>query len=164
MLVRGHADLEDAEAGPDDGHGAGAEVPDTNGDSYDYAADEADGDYDLGDRGKSSTTTTTTTTTSTTTTTTTTVRTYSGDVEDVDEHIRRRKAEAGAGEEADICRERFDSLAVIRGELFVFLGRRMWRFSSRGVLRPGYPAPGTQMFGFPPQISREVTRSRILVL
>ena len=55
VAVRGHADLEDAEAeaGPDDGHTSGAEVPDTNGDSYDYAADEADGDYDPGDRGKS---------------------------------------------------------------------------------------------------------------
>ena len=83
-------------------------------------------------------------------------------MEDVDEHIRRRKAEAG--EEADICSERFDSLAVIRGELFVFLGVRMWRFSSRGVLRPGYPAPGQQMFGFPPQISREVTCSLIYLL
>ena len=64
VAVRGHADLEDAEAeaGLDDGHTSGAEVPDTNGDSYDYAADEADGDYDLGDRGESSTTTTTTTT------------------------------------------------------------------------------------------------------
>ena len=25
----------------------------------------------------------------------------------------------------------------------------MWRFSGRGSLRPGYPAPASQMFGFP---------------
>ena len=48
----------------------------------------------------------------------------------------------------------FDSLGHIRNELFVFLGKTMWRFSRRGYLRPGYPAPAAQMFGFPSNIQK----------
>ena len=99
-------------------------------------ADEAEGDYDFSkNRGKSTTSSSTTTTTPTTTSTTsTTTRTYDGDYEDVDDHIRRNK-EKGTDDIHDICSETFDSMAVIRNELFVFLGMKMWRFSDRGVLR-----------------------------
>ena len=30
----------------------------------------------------------------------------------------------------------------------------MWRFSGRGSLRPGYPVPAAQMFGFPSSVER----------
>ena len=101
-------------------------------------ADEAEGDYNLDDKktptSKRPNAKTTTTTTSTTTARTTT-RTYVGDDEDVDDHIRKRKKQSEEKEDLDICSQRFDTMAVIRSELFVFLGMQMWRFSHRGVLR-----------------------------
>ena len=57
--------------------------------------------------------------------------------------------------DADICKTgEFDSIGHIRSELFVFLWKTMWRFSGRGSLRPGYPAPAAQMFGFPSSVDR----------
>ena len=101
-------------------------------------ADEAEGDYN--DEKETPTTKKPTTTTSTiTTTSTTSVRTttstYFGDVEDVDDHIRKRKKQSEEKEYLDICTQRPDTMAVIRSELFVFLGMQMWRFSHCGVLR-----------------------------
>jgi len=58
--------------------------------------------------------------------------------------------EAENCKEEEICfLESFDSIAYLRSEIFVFRGTNMWRFSDRGALRPGYPAPAYQMFGFP---------------
>ena len=47
----------------------------------------------------------------------------------------------------DICSGGLDELSNLRGELFAFKGRMLWRFSSRGVLRDGYPAEFGRMFG-----------------
>ena len=100
--------------------------------------DEAEGDYNDGNKtptSKKPITTTTTSTTSTTTSIRTTTRTYVGDVEDVDDHIRKRKKQSEEEEDLDICTQRINTMAVIRSELFVFLGMQMWRFSQRGILR-----------------------------
>ena len=48
---------------------------------------------------------------------------------------KRRKKQNEEKEDLDICSQKFDTMAVIRSELFVFLGMQMWRFSHRGVLR-----------------------------
>ena len=66
--------------------------------------------------------------------------THEGDHEDVEDDI----CSTGA----------FDSIGHIRSELFVFLGKSMWRFSGLRSLRPGYPAPAAQMFGFPSSVER----------
>ena len=137
VLVKGHTEEDLKEYDNGDDYRIGKEEPDDHDDySYDYVADEAEGDYDFSkNRGKSTTSSSITTTTPTTTSTTsTTTRTYDGDYEDVDDHIRRNK-EKGTDDIHDICSETFDSMAVIRNELFVFLGMKMWRFSDRGVLR-----------------------------
>ena len=148
--------------------GRSKETDEDDGDEpvYDYVADEGDSFYNSGSLDVSSTTTTTTTTTSTTTTTTistsrktkpknttpriastTSTATYVGDYEDLDSHVARR----GGGDPgpADLCSGALDSLALLRGELFAFVGRYMWRFSGRSHLRSGYPAPTAQMFNFP---------------
>lgn len=139
-------------------------------DYEDYLADEGDYYNSSNDKtttkiSKPSTTTTTTystattTTYSTATTTTTTVSnenstaTYQGDVEDVDDHIKRTRNKTG-GESADICSGHLDAIGHLRGELFMFLGRRMWRFHDRGNLRQGYPAEFQQMFQFPEELDR----------
>ena len=99
-------------------------------------ADEAEGDYN--DEKKTPTTKKPTTTTITTTSTTsvrTTTWSYVGDVEDVDDHVRKRKKQSEEKGHLDICTQRIDTMAVIRSELFVFIGTQMWRFSQRGVLR-----------------------------
>lgn len=127
---------------------------------YDYVADEGDSFYNSGSLDVSSTTTTTTTSTtmstsskttpqSTTTrvASTTSTATYVGDYEDLDSHVARRGGRDPGP--ADLCSGTLDSLALLRGELFAFVGRYMWRFSGRGHLRPGYPAPTAQMFNFP---------------
>lgn len=98
----------------------GQETPDQN--DYDYAADEA-GDYDLGDKRSTSSSTTSTVAPS-----------YEGDYEEVDDHLKKSKGKI-ADDDIDICHQVFDSMAVIRNELFVFLQQKMWRYSYRGVLR-----------------------------
>ena len=119
----------------DDDYKTDSETPDGTDDEIsddvisDYVADEAEEDYDPGVRETPSTKPTAKTTSTTTVKTTT--RTYAGDVEDVDDHMRKRKKQ----DDLDICTKRFDSMAVIRSELFVFLSMKMWRFSHRGVLR-----------------------------
>ena len=87
----------------------------TTSEDYDYAADEAGG------------------------LPASTSRTYSGDDESVDDHIRKNKNRAveddiDEGSE-DICSGRFDAVAHIRNELFVFVKTKLWRFSHRGILR-----------------------------
>ena len=105
---------------------------------------------------------------------TTTSRTYHGDYDTVDDHLRKNKVR-GESEECeeegdDICSGSFDTIAHIRNELFVFVKTKLWRFSDRGLLRwvktpvgrletetgyrRGYPAPGRQMFGFTRDIER----------
>ena len=120
------------------------------GSAYDYVADE--GDYyntELDDKRRITTSTPETTKathriTSTTTAMPTTASpvsststaTYVGDYEDVDSHMAR------VGQEPDICVGLLDrwwlfmkdspfffSVALLRGELFAFSGRFMWRFS-----------------------------------
>ena len=163
---------EESEATEDD-YKVGNESPDKSDDDYqsDYAADEGEYyDYRAEDEDRKRTTKTTTPSTTPTTKTTTeakgfisrtlvnlpiyifllgsdnSTQTYAGDYEDVDDHIRRTKNE---GKEADICSQTFDTIGHIRSELFVFLGEKMWRFSRKGSLRPGYPGHVSQMFGFP---------------
>ena len=80
-----------------------------------------------------------------------TTQTYAGDYEDLDDHLERTKDDEM---DKDICSEMFDTIGHLRNELFVFLGSRMWRFSGRGSLQPGYPAPSTQMFHFPTVIKK----------
>ena len=75
----------------------------------------------------------------------TTTQTYAGDYEDVDVHIKRTKHTDKA---VDICSGIFDTIALIRNELFVFKEDKMWRFTGRGNSRPGYPKPTSQMFNF----------------
>lgn len=138
ILVKGHTgdDLEEYDDNKD--YRTGSETPDEAGDSdnYDYVADEAEGDYnDVNNTPTSKKPTTTKTTTTSTTSVRTTTRTYVGDVEDVDDHIRKRKKQSEEKEDLDICTQRIDTMAVIRSELFVFLGMQMWRFSQRGILR-----------------------------
>ena len=69
-----------------------------------------------------------------------TSRTYSGDDESVDDHIRKNKNRVvndddRDGGSEDICSGRFDAMANIRNELFVFVKTKLWRFSHRGILR-----------------------------
>jgi len=154
LYIRNQPSLPDE---ADEDYEVGNESPDdVDDDQSDYAADE--GDYyndspqDDDEKRTSSTTTTTSTSTVKPFTTTkapdadSTTQTYVGDYEDVDDHIKREKDKE---KEKDICSGTFDTIGHIRSELFVFLGEQMWRFSGRGSLRPGYPAPASQMFGFP---------------
>ena len=67
------------------------------------------------------------------------MRTYSGDYDTVDDHIRKNKNRDEIGgntdESPDICSGSFDTIAHIRNELFVFVKTKLWRFSDRGILR-----------------------------
>ena len=133
--VKGHTgdDLEEYDDNKDYKTGSDDANVDKN---YDYVADEAEGDYN--DEKKTPTTkkpTTTTITTKSTTSVRTTTWSYVGDVEDVDDHVRKRKKQSEEKGYLDICTQRIDTMAVIRSELFVFIGTQMWRFSQRGVLR-----------------------------
>ena len=82
---------------------------------------------------------------------TTTTQTYAGDYEDLDDHIERTNH---GTKELDICSGIFDTIALIRNELFVFLEDKMWRFTGRGNSRPGYPKPASQMFSFLDRIQK----------
>jgi len=127
-------DMEDKD-GSDEDYNVGNESPteEDEGSQYDYVADE--GEYYDNDDEDTRQPKPTPSTTSTTTTTTT--------------------EKTPKEPDDDICKTRmFDSLGHIRNELFVFLGKTMWRFSRRGYLRPGYPAPAAQMFGFPSNIQK----------
>lgn len=108
----------------DDDYKMEEELPDEadEDDIYDYAADEAS-DYDYYGRKTSSTTTTTTIKPWTT----------SSPSKGWDDNDDSNKSKDG--EDSDICLEIFDSVAVIRNELFVFLNQMLWRYSHRGVLR-----------------------------
>ena len=134
FLVKGHSEFDDFDSNEED-----KEEDESNQDEeenytsdedniYDYAADEADDYYDFSKRGKGSSSTTkspkTTTSTTTTTTLTPDYETSTHDETNEEDDI-----------EFDICKGKIDSIAVIRNELFVFLGSKMWRYSHRGILR-----------------------------
>lgn len=40
----------------------------------------------------------------------------------------------------------FDTVAWLRGEIFVFRGKYVWRFSDKNRLLPGYPVHFDQLF------------------
>lgn len=42
--------------------------------------------------------------------------------------------------------EYFDTMAWIRGEIFIFKGKYVWRFSDKKQLVPGYPVHFNQIF------------------
>jgi len=87
-------------------------------------------------------------------------QTYEGDYESVDDHLRRNREKMADKIKMSLCSpdgrssRLFDTVARIRGELFVFKDLYMWRYSERGRLRQSYPAPFSQMFGFPEEIRR----------
>jgi len=155
VYIKGHPDTEfddfdsNEEDKEEDESNQDEEENDTSDEdnTYDYAADEADDYYDFSKRGKGSSSTTkspkTTTSTTTTTTLTPDYETSTHDETNEEDDI-----------EFDICKGKIDSIAVIRNELFVFLGSKMWRYSHRGILRPHYPAAANQMFGFPTGLNR----------
>ena len=136
FLVKGHPDTEfddfdsNEEDKEEDESNKDEEENDTSDEdnTYDYAADEADDYYDFSKRGKGSSSTTkspkTTTSTTTTTTLTPDYETSTHDETNEEDDIQ-----------FDICKGKIDSIAVIRNELFVFLGSKMWRYSHRGILR-----------------------------
>ncbi len=92
---------------------------------------------------------TTTTTTTTATTTTWSSSDYQGD-EDAKDYEEEDDGDVivDVDSSSSLCSgSPPEELTMLRGELYAFRGRRLWRFSSRGVLRQGYPADVERMFG-----------------
>ncbi|XP_040579940.1 matrix metalloproteinase-25 [Lepeophtheirus salmonis] len=53
----------------------------------------------------------------------------------------------------EICNGEFQSISVIRREIFIFKGQNVWRYRKPGELVNGFPVPLSRMFpGVPPQI------------
>lgn len=78
-----------------------------------------------------------------------TTLTYVGDVESVEDHVKNKKMQKNS----DLCQGNFDTVASIRGEVFIFKGELMWRFAKQGQIRRAYPAPFKQMFiGLPEDV------------
>eukprot|EP00095_Tigriopus_kingsejongensis_P008770 maker-scaffold761_size101412-snap-gene-0.18 protein:Tk08770 transcript:maker-scaffold761_size101412-snap-gene-0.18-mRNA-1 annotation:"matrix metalloproteinase-24" len=117
---------------------------------YNNPVEDEDGDRLLPSDPSASTTTTTTTSTTTLTTTTTTL-----DLDESDyQNDEPREPVIDTDTLTDLCSDpSFDSFGFIRGELYLFKGKMMWRYSSRGNLFPGYPVDFHQMFSvFPAEV------------
>ncbi|KAF5307663.1 hypothetical protein FQR65_LT06718 [Abscondita terminalis] len=52
----------------------------------------------------------------------------------------------------DICEGDFDSISMLRDELFIFKGQYFWRLKDRHQIEPGYPAKIHQMFPLPKDV------------
>ncbi|XP_059617063.1 matrix metalloproteinase-14-like isoform X2 [Phlebotomus argentipes] len=83
---------------------------------------------------------------------------FHGDYETVEEHKTRFDStpittttaigptSIVAGEPASICEGNFDAVSVLRGEIFIFRGRFLWRLTNRFHILPGYPVDVAQIF------------------
>lgn len=49
-------------------------------------------------------------------------------------------------ETPNICQGNFDAVSVLRGEIFIFRGRFLWRLTNRFHILPGYPVNVAQIF------------------
>lgn len=56
----------------------------------------------------------------------------------------------------NLCDDRrFDAITSMRGEIFIFKGRYMWRFTDEFQLVTGYPIPFSDMFqGIPSYVQK----------
>ncbi|KAF7286333.1 hypothetical protein GWI33_006061 [Rhynchophorus ferrugineus] len=80
---------------------------------------------------------------------------YDGDVETVDvhkehewQHLTPRTKPSSIGH---ICNGHFDAVATLRGELFIFKDKYIWRLRERGQILRGYPTKIRDMFPFLPK-------------
>uniref|UniRef100_A0A1B0DAP0 Peptidase metallopeptidase domain-containing protein n=1 Tax=Phlebotomus papatasi TaxID=29031 RepID=A0A1B0DAP0_PHLPP len=84
---------------------------------------------------------------------------FHGDYETVEEHKTRFNStqvlmttESTPGwmiwveETPNICQGNFDAVSVLRGEIFIFRGRFLWRLTNRFHILPGYPVNVAQIF------------------
>ena len=91
-------------------------------------------------------TTSTATTTTTTTTTTSSSKTFSTTIMPTDDRWQNDEGYENRNA-SNICSGlQLDTIVNLRGELFAFRDKLMWRFIERGHLREQYPAEFTQMF------------------
>ncbi|XP_077283513.1 stromelysin-3-like [Arctopsyche grandis] len=101
---------------------------------------------------------TTRTTTKPRATTSTTVRpalTFDGDFESVEDHKNKNGIPKVNENIRQLCKGVYDTVSVLRGELYVFKGRNVWRFQSKGVLHEGFPTTLTAMFpGLPESVKK----------
>ncbi|CAG0891397.1 unnamed protein product [Darwinula stevensoni] len=71
--------------------------------------------------------------------------TFVGDFETVDEHLGHEE-----GFQEKVCTETWSNISILRGEIFIFIGSFLWRYSARGEIQDGYPVSVSQLFsGFP---------------
>ncbi|KAK9890647.1 hypothetical protein WA026_012006 [Henosepilachna vigintioctopunctata] len=56
----------------------------------------------------------------------------------------------------DICQEKFDAIANLRGEIFVFKNQYIWRYQEQNRLMPGYPVCIKQMFPSLPENTKKI--------
>ncbi|XP_044753989.1 matrix metalloproteinase-25-like isoform X2 [Coccinella septempunctata] len=58
--------------------------------------------------------------------------------------------------EPNICKGSFDSVAYLRGEIFIFKDQYVWRLQDRNRIVPGYPVTLQQMFFHLPQTIKKI--------
>ncbi|CAH0555741.1 unnamed protein product [Brassicogethes aeneus] len=84
---------------------------------------------------------------------------YEGDVEDVDDHLKHDSKlhfPATKSPVLNICDGKFDSVASLRGEFFIFKGNHIWRLKRMGYVEPGYPVTLRDMFPTLPKYIQKI--------
>ncbi|XP_063226016.1 matrix metalloproteinase-2-like [Bacillus rossius redtenbacheri] len=126
-------------------------------DSGSTSGHESDDDNEVNPKSTTPRPTTTTTPSTTTTRSAEATVSYIGDDEDVDEHLSHAPTRhtPTASPVPDACKGDFDAVANLRGELFVFKDKYVWRLSQKGQVQPGYPVLIHHLFWkFPETVKR----------